>query len=789
MKTRTMLLVIFLICLSAIAYAAPQVTDLSITNADPVYTTDNLICSFKVTSTGGEILRANITWKEDGIVKYEKQVGPVASGTTLTDTLSSSNTKKADSWICSVNAYNGSVYSGWSNSNAVIIANTNVALNDIPSLNQVEGEDYKELDLSAYAVDADSEDVISFTVTYEESSKVDCNIKADGKTLTYAPVVGFSGAATCRITASDGVYITPEKTVTINVASRNEALGIGSIPLINVVKTGGKVSDTFQINNAGNVDLSVSFSHTDLTNSADSASKILASAVSVNSGSSTSLTAGQSKDIKIEVTPNPSLATGTYIGDLTINYGTGRSETRAVSVTVREAGVYLTVPSEAYIGSSSGEGRNRTATGSFEIKNTGVSGDQAISGFKVRTNANSKYAINFSLDGSNYMPEISGFSLSPGQARTVYYEGSIPADMDSGTVNIGKIYVDNDKINKTVNLMINAKSMLILNDVNVDIDGKSDNSISLSGGDDIDVDAYPGSKIEFAIKVENLYNSPNKIDMEDVTITVTLMGIEEDDDDMEDDTSSFDLRYDSVSSYNYINFDIPYNVEDGTYDVRIEVEGTDEEYGATHSDSAIIQLNVERRSHDIIIMKANLGSTELECNGYTTLNVLVKNIGDDDEDEVVLTVRNTALGIDYNSGEFELVEDSDDDDSEFGKIFTIDLRDKNIAAGTYPILVNVYYSEDVLSDTKTVNLKVNSCGTASKPEEQKQTSNESVVLEKESEGIISSGGASAQGVTTESVEGSFLGGTGYIALLVLANLIIIVVAVVLVSKFLIKPKE
>ncbi|MBW2992878.1 hypothetical protein KY345_06705 [Candidatus Woesearchaeota archaeon] len=779
---KTLFSIMFLIILSAIVYAAPQVSDVSITNTAPILTDDNVVCEFTLNNTAGEAVWANVTWYKNSVAQDTRTKGPVTSAQTLTDTLLSSETAKGQSWYCSVYAYNTTATSGSVNSATVVIVNTNVSLSDIPAQTHVEDESsVKKLDLTPYTTDPDS-DTITYSATND--ANVVCGISGDD--LTFVPVMGFTGAAYCNVTAYDGTHLTDPKTVTINVEPRVESLSIGSIPALTAVhNAGGSSSGTFKITNTGNVDQgSITFSKSDLVQQGNSSNKIPASAIQVNSGSPLSLDAGASKDVTVRVTAS-SYAVGTYTGTVNTSYG-ANDITRGLTLTIREQGAFLSVPGSVYLGASSGQDRDEYVSGSFDISNSGVAGDKTLTNMEVSSTAGPEYNVTFSLSsGGPFESTVSGFSLSPGSSMKIYYEGYIPEDADAGKDDIGNIDVKSTEVSKTIaGFYTNTESMLSIYDIDVEVDGDTDSSISVSG-DDIDEKAYPGSVVKFGIRVENEFSSSTDIEIEDVVITVRIVGIEgEDEDDMEEDTSPFDVRDDSRSDRKWLTFELPYDVEEDTYDVEIEVEGQDEEYGSEHTVSTTLTLEVDRRSHDIKIMRARLGREDIGCEDYTTFNVMVKNIGDDEENEVVLTVKSPELGLSYTSPEFELVEDPYDDDNEFSKILTIDLRDIEVSSGTYPIKVNVYYSEDIISDTETAYLAVSCDGI----EQEQEEAGETVELEQEADLISEGGGALAQEVY-ETVEKGFTGSAGYFVLLVLANLIVIGAAVFLVFHFLVKPKE
>jgi hypothetical protein len=659
---KQILLVIVLLVAAAFAYAAPQASNVIITNTLPVVTNDNIICSFNLNSTGGEAVWANVTWYRNSAVQSVVQKGPVTSAQALTDVMLNSQTTKGESWSCSVTAFNMSESAAAIVSNTVNIANTNVVLNDIPAQTYVRGYSSGSVSLSTYAVDPDAD-----TITFS-ASNVDTNIACgiSGQSLTYTPISGFTGTGYCDVTAYDGTYLTAAKRVTI---------------------------------------------------------------------------------------------------------------------TVRDQITDLSVPSEVYLGSSSGQDRDSSVSGSFVISNAGTTGDRSVTGIEIYSNAASQYKVNFSLDNSNFYQTISGFSLTPGNSRTIYYKGYVPEDMESGTTDIGDITVRANEINKTIsNFYVKTDQMLTIYDIIADVDGESDSSISNSG-DDISEKAKPGSVVEIQIKLENQFSDSSDIDIEDIQITGTLYDIGADHDDLDEETSTFDISADSKSDYKTLTFNIPSDAEEGSYDIEITAEGTDSEYDTEHSVSVTLTLDVEREKHEISISRAVLSSSTINCGDYTTLDVIIKNTGSNDEDETVLTVKNPNLGLTYTSENLELDKDPDNDDNEFSKTFTIDLRNKELTPGTYPIEIQTFYSEDVLSDLKTVYLTVKCGGTVVV-----ETKDNTVVLTDEAYDLVTKGQGAIAEDSTNTTEKSFFKSKTYFALLILANLIVVIVAIALVSKFLMARK-
>lgn len=236
---------------------------------------------------------------------------------------------------------------------------------------------------------------------------------------------------------------------------------------------------------------------------------------------------------------------------------------------------------------------------------------------------------------------------------------------------------------------------LIIDEVTAYVDGDKD---KLGEGDKIR-DVKPESKLKLKIKVKNLYEED--IEIKDITITAIIKDID-DGDDLEEESDEFDLDA-GDSKTETIEFEIPLEVEDGIYDLILEIEGKDDqdvEYSKTYEYS----IEVEKEKHDIVITKAELTNPTLKCSRTTTLDIVVINMGTNEED-VVLKVINADLGLNKQLN-FELSDDPFDDDSKYSTSFTITV-DNDQEAGVYPITVSADYGSKTAEET--VELKVEDC--------------------------------------------------------------------------------
>src|SRR3989344_606036 len=84
-----------------------------------------------------------------------------------------------------------------------------------------------------------------------------------------------------------------------------------------------------------------------------------------------------------------------------------------------------------------------------------------------------------------------------------------------------------------------AGSKLVFTDVDVKVGSKT--SKNLDNGDTIDDEAEPGDTVEFRVEVQNNFTSAEDLEIEDITVEVTIEGLD-DGDDVDEESPDFDLR-------------------------------------------------------------------------------------------------------------------------------------------------------------------------------------------------------------------------------------------------------
>lgn len=266
------------------------------------------------------------------------------------------------------------------------------------------------------------------------------------------------------------------------------------------------------------------------------------------------------------------------------------------------------------------------------------------------------------------------------------------------------VIVSDGSLTDTQNFSISVSkgAKLIIKDLDVKVDGKSDKN--LRNNTRIRKEAVPGSTIEFKFEIENKFTREEDLEIEDIEIQVTIEDID-DGDDLEEESNKFDLNHGKDKTVTVI-LNIPLLVDEGDYDVIIDIEGEDKN-GTEHNIRFELELEVEKDKHDLSIRRLSLIPSFVGCSRTTLLDTEVINLGRDEEEDIRVEIINFDLGLNYVQKNIEL-QDGDDDETIFDKTLNIRISEDQLP-GTYPIIVNAYIDDDELQDSRTVELSVQDC--------------------------------------------------------------------------------
>ena len=309
-------------------------------------------------------------------------------------------------------------------------------------------------------------------------------------------------------------------------------------------------------------------------------------------------------------------------------------------------------------------------------------------------------------------------------------------------------------------------SKLAIRDLDIKMDGKTERNVK--DGETIGEEIMPGETVELVIDVENTFSKSEKIEIRDIRVEAVFKKIDVDDEDLEEESSDFDLSEDDHEKKTLI-FNIPYRVDEDTYEMEITVEGKDEN-GNTHRVDWSLFFEVKRKNHDVAISGLELEPQLARCDSHANLQLEIANRGDKREEDAGYDIISNALGINAQKSGIFLDDDADSEDSEYRESIRIELE-KDLEPGIYPIVARASY-DGKFTDEKRIDLTVEECvRTAAKP----ATPETQVVVSSE---------APASAVQKKM---SFTESAGYITLLA-GIYVVILAAIVFAAVFLLRRK-
>ena len=306
-------------------------------------------------------------------------------------------------------------------------------------------------------------------------------------------------------------------------------------------------------------------------------------------------------------------------------------------------------------------------------------------------------------------------------------------------------------------------------------------TVPVANNSKIDADILPGSTVTFTIRVENTFQGEDP-DLRGVFVTATIEEID-DGADLEEESIDFDLEPGNDERVD-IKFNIPLDVDAGTYNMILEAESEDRNE-TPYNTKVNLKLEVKKMSHDIRITKVLLTPTVVECDRKAKLTAEIVNAGSNVENEVALEFKATSLGV--NSYDKDISLESSDEASEEEKIHakTLNIEVPSFfKAGTFPILINLYWKNFVLFDQKTVDLVVKDCvSSATKPKQEVNEETPVVVIQPEDEKEEQT---AEEPVTTSTQEITIL--SSPMLAMLLGGFAVIVLAVLIVIGYRAKPQ-
>ena len=239
-------------------------------------------------------------------------------------------------------------------------------------------------------------------------------------------------------------------------------------------------------------------------------------------------------------------------------------------------------------------------------------------------------------------------------------------------------------------------------------------------------------KLLDTIEVEIDFENSGNDDLEDIFIEVGLFDSSgknqisdlefEEADEEEFDYGDLDEGDDDTVTF---KFKVPVDFEDGKYKLTVKVysdkSGEDVQCTDTASDfdenDKYMLIDVERESDEgsfIAFDEIEFTPVEATCGDRVTMTLDVYNIGDEDQDQVKITLKNTVLGIDEFVEIRTNLDQGDKETISFDFVMPSDAEDKFYAltlSAEYDYNRGTYREE--LDEDVDVQLRVIGCGTGS----------------------------------------------------------------------------
>lgn len=155
-------------------------------------------------------------------------------------------------------------------------------------------------------------------------------------------------------------------------------------------------------------------------------------------------------------------------------------------------------------------------------------------------------------------------------------------------------------------------------------------------------DHMPGDIIELTVEIQNNLNK----DLENIVLTVENSNL---DVDVDSDEIDIDAEDDSTVT---VEFQIPYDAEEGTFGLDLTADGEDED-GADRSAEESYDIKVEKDTHSLAIVDVEVDEG-LSCGRNGELSFRLVNNGEKDESDILVTIKNIELGIDEALETFDL---------------------------------------------------------------------------------------------------------------------------------------
>ncbi len=321
---------------------------------------------------------------------------------------------------------------------------------------------------------------------------------------------------------------------------------------------------------------------------------------------------------------------------------------------------------------------NDTNTLTFEIENTGntdlTNVEISFTADDFQDPSGDQITFTFNPTGP--------YTINEGLSEVVSVYATIPEDLFLGEYT-GTVEVSDGTVSDSFELTVDVESEFII----IDIEDVSED------------EPEPGENIDIDVEIDNI----GDLDLEDIKVEVKIEDID-DNDDLEEESDEFDLDEGDNEDLTF-EFEIPLNVDEGTYNIIVIVDGEDEN-GDNFEVTQIFmdEIDVQKPEDDeIAIESVSISPETIRCGQSMDIDVRAVNVGTDDQDDMYLEVTLEGVDVVLTSSRFDL--DSDDyDDREDTRSFTARIP-SDAEEGTYFIGVAAYNEDNDFIRTRELDVQ------------------------------------------------------------------------------------
>ncbi len=323
-------------------------------------------------------------------------------------------------------------------------------------------------------------------------------------------------------------------------------------------------------------------------------------------------------------------------------------------------------------------------------------------------------------------------TLNPSETATATISGritekldavsSVSSGLDEIAISVATLqFTANGGTPATTDVKMQRENQLVIDSAEVCINDEDNCESTDSDGDNVD-GVRPGDELIIKIEAKNKYSDS---DSEDITIDSGDGKIEfeiddSDLDEKEEEDTEIDPEDTQVESW---RLQLDDDVEDGKYELVLRAYGEDD-FGALHGEEIKVDLEIERKSHEVDIRSFSVSPATLSCTDLsTTVRARLTNIGKKDEDNAAFEVVSNELGVRERADNLNIDEGRSTDVARIVRL------NDNVKAGNYRLSLRSYFEGTAQSDEESVEITVPDCSGIVKEDEEKPTSTQESELE------------------------------------------------------------